>query len=355
MRILNHSAVDTYRYLCALFVATVAICLTPLYATAHEVYVLSAEQIAKALAGDSPNPFSAYRGNEFEFYTWGLISIIVLSTLLFSATFHLFEHRLNPLLFRLKRLAHPLVQFTAGTTLGIFGLHGVLYGPELPLEQLFGPASGIAQAGIILLSTSFLFGIWTRSAALIAMALYAFVVWSSDLYAFTYLNHLGAYVFIFIMGKSEWTIRALVRIHHISPVHFLRKLRLIAYPMLRMTFGFAVMFAAVYAKFIHSELALHVVHEYNLTQYFPFEPLFIVLGALIIEFLAGLMIFLGIAVRWSVLFLAFWLTLGHLSTPEAWWVHLSLYGIGIAIFCHGYDHWSLEGRLFKRKGQEPVL
>ena len=65
--------------------------------------------------------------------------------------------------------------------------------------------------------------------------------------------------------------------------------------------------------------------------------------------------FLGVAVRWTALFLAFWLTMGHIFTVEAWWVHLILYGIALAIFCHGYDRWSLEGRFLRRNGREPVL
>jgi uncharacterized membrane protein YphA (DoxX/SURF4 family) len=122
-----------------------------------------------------------------------------------------------------------------------------------------------------------------------------------------------------------------------------------------MLFGFGVMFAAAYAKYFHSELAVQTVIQHHLTDFFPFDPLFIVLGALIIEFLAGLMLFLGIAIRWTGLFLIFWLTLSQLYFRELWWVHVVLFGIGFAIFCHGYDRFSLEGRLLKKKGHEPVL
>ena len=83
--------------------------------------------------------------------------------------------------------------------------------------------------------------------------------------------------------------------------------------------------------------------------------MFIVLGALIIEFLAGLMLVLGVAIRWTGLFLLFWLTLSLLYFQEAVWPHIILFGLGIAIFCHGYDSFSLEGLWLKKRGREPLL
>ena len=327
------------------------------FTSAHEVYVLDQETIESALAAESSNPFSAYHGNEYEFYFWGFISFVAFSTILFASVFHLFEKQLDPLLFFLKRIAHPLVRLTVGTTLVVFGWYGVLYGPELPLAELFGGAAGILQALLIILGVAVFAGIYARAAAFIAILVYFSAVAAGDWDVFSYVNHLGAYLFLGLMGSGEWALDS--RWHAgrlLSALHsFLEKLRPLAFPLLRMSFGLAIMLAAIYAKYVHSELAEQVVIQYDLTRFFPFDPLFVVLGAFIIEFLAGLMMFVGVAVRWTALFLAFWLTVGHIFTEEEWWVHLILYGIALAIFCHGYDHWSLEGRYLRRNGREPVL
>ena len=94
---------------------------------------------------------------------------------------------------------------------------------------------------------------------------------------------------------------------------------------------------------------------YNLTQYFPFDPLFIVLGAGIIEFLAGVFIIVGFEIRHTVLFLLFWLTLSLLFFQESVWPHLVLVGVLVALFMRGYDRYTVEGRFWGTGGREPVL
>lgn len=325
-------------------------------ASAHEVYVLDEKTIAEAFAAESPNPFSAFHGNEYEFFFWGFISFIVFSTILFASVFHIFEkYARGPLLF-LKRAALPLVRLTVAVTLIVFGSYGVLYGPELPLHMIFGGANGWIEIVLMLLGAAILLGVFARTAALGAITLYLYALGTEGLPLLNYLTHLGAYLTLILLGSGEWSLGAKWNVLRSSSIEkTLHRLRPLAFPLLRMGFGFSVMFAAVYAKFLHSELTLQVVYHYELTQHLPFEPLFIVLGALIIEFLAGLMMFLGIAVRWTALFLAFWMTMGHIFTEEMWWVHLILYGIALAIFCHGYDKWSLGGRFLQRDGRDPVL
>ena len=42
--------------------------LFPTFVLAHEVYVLDRATVASAMAAQSPNPFNAYFGNEYNFY-----------------------------------------------------------------------------------------------------------------------------------------------------------------------------------------------------------------------------------------------------------------------------------------------
>lgn len=329
--------------------------LAPPAALAHEVYVLDPATIASSIGADSPNPFSAFWGNEYQFFFWGLVSFVAVSTILAATLFRVFEKSVDPLLFGLKRCALPVVRITAGLCLVSFGIEGSLYGPELPLVALFGALAGAAAWSLIALGAALVLGAYTRIAAIGALFFYLFAALMHGYYALTYADHLGAALALLILGGGTWSLGSSLRDPLPALKRLVQPLAPLAFPLLRMSFGFGVMFAAVYAKYIHSELALQVVLQYDLTRYFPFEPLFIVLGALIIEFLAGLMLFMGVALRWTVLFLGFWLTLSLFYFQEAVWPHLILFGLAVAVFCHGYDRYSLEGLLLKRRGSEPVL
>ena len=117
----------------------------------------------------------------------------------------------------------------------------------------------------------------------------------------------------------------------------------------------SVVYAAVYAKFLHANLTLSTIEQYHLLNFFHFDPLFVVLGAFIIESLIGIFFIVGIAIRWTAIFFLFWIGLSLLYFGEAVWPHLVLIGLNITLILHGYDRYSLEGRLFKRRLLEPVL
>ncbi len=331
--------------------------LCPFVASAHEVYVLDEHTIATALSTDSPNPFTAYIGNEYDFFLWGLISFIVMSTVLAASAFHFFERQAGPFFAYIKRFAHPIARTTVGLCLIGFGLSGALFGTELPFDALFGPLSAVAQILFFIAGAASIVGIYTRYIALVMIGIWAYAVSVFGSYILTYTDHLGAYILLFALGSGISSADYALKSGNLPSFleTLTRVIRPYSFPILRILFGFGIMFAAIYGKFVHSELGLQTVVQHNLTDYFPFEPLFIVLGALIIEFLAGLMILLGVAVRWTGVFLIFWLTLSQIYFGEIWWVHVVLFGIGLAIFCHGYDRYSLEGRFLKRHNLEPVL
>jgi uncharacterized membrane protein YphA (DoxX/SURF4 family) len=135
----------------------------------------------------------------------------------------------------------------------------------------------------------------------------------------------------------------------------------LAFPILRVTFGIALIYASAYAKILHNNLALQVAslplagHPYSLAHYFGFEPQFLVLGAAIIELVIGLFFVLGIEIRFTSLFLLFWLSLSLWYFGETVWPHIILIGIPLAFILHGYDKYSVEGRLFKKRLREPVF
>lgn len=326
----------------------------PFTTHAHEVYVLDPETVARSMAVQSPNPFMAYFGNEYVFFFWAFVSVVTVSTMLCASIFHLFEKRLDPLLFHLKRFAHPIARITLGISILSFGIAGRLFGTELDFQTLFGALTLPMQICFVVGGAAVILGLYTRAVALFFIAIYAYAATLFGFYVLTYTDYLGAALLLLILGSGAWSIDAHIPgMRRISDA--LAHLRPYAFPLMRICFGFAIIYASIYAKFLHSQLALEVVNQYHLTAYFPFDPLFVVLGALIIEFLAGLMMLLGIEIRWTGLFLIFWLTLSLLYFQEAVWPHVILFGVGFSLFCHGYDRFSLEGYFLKRRSTEPIF
>lgn len=327
----------------------------PAFALAHEVYVLPLDVIKEAMANPSPDPFSAMIGNEWRFMFWAFVGFIVVSTIAAATFFGLFEKRMIPMLMRLKRYALPLARLTAGLSTLSFGLAGALYGTEIPFETLFGAVSGLMQIFFVAAGIALILGVFTRPFAVLLALIYGYAGYVYGWYIFTYTDHIGLYILLILLGSGGYSLSRRLHINEVNAPRIVEHLRPLAFPILRILFGFGIMFASIYAKYMYSALALNVVTMYSLTKYFPFDPLFVVLGALIIEFLAGVLFMLGIAVRWSAVFLLFWLTLSLIYFQEDVWPHIILFGLCAVVFLHGYDKFSLEGRIMRRRNSEPVL
>ncbi|MBI5645116.1 hypothetical protein HY970_03390 [Candidatus Kaiserbacteria bacterium] len=337
--------------------ASSAALFAPIAAYAHEVYVLDSKAVAQDMAAQSPNPFSAYFGNEHNFFFWAFVSFVTVSTIMAASTFHVFERALGPTFLYIKRFAHPVTRITIGLSLMSFGWYGGLFGPELSFSQLFAGGAELMGNALIVFGAAIVLGLYTRVIALMGIALYSIVAITHGTYLLTYADHLGAYLLLFLLGSGRFSLDEQFGLGRLAgPMQRVAKrYAYLAFPIMRVLFGFGIMYASIYAKYIHSQLALDVVLTYNLTEYFPFDPLFVVLGALIIEFAAGAMILLGIEIRWTALFLLFWLTLSLLYFQEALWPHIVLFGLGLALFAHGYDRYSLEGHFLKYGHREPVM
>jgi uncharacterized membrane protein YphA (DoxX/SURF4 family) len=118
--------------------------------------------------------------------------------------------------------------------------------------------------------------------------------------------------------------------------------------ILRILFGFSLIFASLYAKFWFNQLALETITKYGLTNYFPFDPQFLLLGAFCVEILIGLCYILGFQVRLtSIVFMVF-LVQSVLFFQEAVWPHVILFGTAVAMLVHGDGNYSLGGYLGRR-------
>jgi hypothetical protein len=337
----------------ALVVAAI-IALLPAIASAHEVYVLDPATIMRDIMNPSPNPLVMIVQQPDQFLLWAIIGVIVVSTVFAMSITHIAETIFDPLLARLKPLAAPIARLTLGACLIASAYHHALFGPELPLSQ-FGALGPLLQIGLYLSGTFILVGLWTRAAGLIALCIFLAGVASYNVYMLTYANYLGEICFVLVLGSGRFSIERTLGIHSRRFQALRRRFEPYAFPALRILFGISIAFASYFAKFLHSQLALDVVTRYHLTNFFHFEPLFIVLGAFCVELLIGLFFMFGIEIRHTVLFFLFWLFLSLLYFGEAVWPHLVLLGVLTALFCHGYDRYSIEGRFFKKKHLEPVL
>lgn len=325
--------------------------------SAHEVYVLSPALIAYDVSHPSPNPLSLIVSNENQFLVWSIIGIIVVGGVFLISISRWLEDALDPLLRKLKRFAPIIARLALGFSLLAAAYYNALFGPEIPLTRLVGSYAPLLQVVLYVLGTLIILGLFVRESAFVTLLIFIIAVVVFKSYMLTYVNYLGEITANMILGGGLWSLdRYREKFSLADGASTLKqKLEPYAMPTLRVLFGVSAVYASWYAKLFHSELALDTVNQYHLTNYFHFAPLFIVLGALIIETLIGFFFILGIEIRFTALFFLFFLTLSLSFFGEVVWPHIILIGVNLAFIFHGYDQYSLEGRFFKKGKREPVF
>lgn len=335
-------------------VLLVALC-APALASAHEVYVLSAPDIVRAMAGPPMPIMSVIAANLQQFIFWAFLCFVVVTTIFFMSISRFAERLLMPFFHRVKQYASLFVRMSIGASLLASAYHQALFGPELTFSNIFGAFAPFATAAIVLAGFFVLFGLATRFSMFIIIAAYVWGVFVTGLYMLTYAEYLDAVALFFILERPSKNTSSGMHPYMNAIGARLKPYR---FAILRVLFGVALVFASVYAKLLHPTLTLMVVDEYNLTSYWlfrPFEPHFLVLGAALIELLCGAFFIIGFEVRHTSLFLFFWLTLSLFFFGESIWPHIIIFGMTSAFFLYGYDRYSLEGRYFKKRNREPVL
>ena len=346
------------------YLAPLALFALPALAYAHEVYVLNDAEIA---TGISSPPFDMMRvalDNLHQFIFWGFIVFVVVSTIFCMSIFRIFELACAPLFLRLRPYAPSVARITVGIGFIASGYFGATFGPELPFAGSYGPHAQAIAFTLILIGALITLGLWARAAALGAFVLFCVSTYIHGSYMLTYINYFGEILVLLLIGSHRLSIDSLisksggVRNAYLA---YAERMKHLAFPILRATFGLSLIYASFYAKILHNTLALQVAslplagHAHELAYYFGFEPHFLVLGAALIEILLGLFYVFGVEIRWTSLFLLFWLSLSLWFFGETVWPHIILIGIPIAFIMHGYDYYSLEGRFFKKGKLEPVL
>ncbi len=335
--------------------APLAAFAAPALASAHEVYVLPASTTREALAMPAFSEWGVIFQNIDQFVLWGFIAALVIFVVFFVSVSRALERVLDPLLAKLPPYAPLIGRITIGLSFLAAAYYQALFGPELPLAATFGGYAGLVTALLVAIGAMFIIGFYVRVAALAAAVLFGIEIAAHGVYMLTYANYMGELILTFILGAHILAFHPkqddsalLLRIK--------QKLAPYSFFILRVAFGISLLYASIYAKIIHNNLALSVAAAYPaVVHFFGFEPHFLVLGAAIIEILIATFFILGIEIRFTSLFLLFWLSLSLWYFGEVVWPHLILIGIPISFIFYGYDAYTLEGRFFKRDGREPVL
>ena len=342
-----------------------AVIAIPWVVSAHEVYVLSSSQINQALAMPSFNLWTEIVSHLSQFGFWAFIGILLVFGIFWISTMRFLERRLDPFFLKIRPYATFIARLTIGLSFLAAAFYQAIYGPELPLVANFGPYAGPITLLLVLIGLAISLGFYVRLAALVALLMYTALAYEHGLYMLTYVNYLGEIIVLLILGAHNFSLDRLFSRAKMSSSNqitfFAWTKRLGAYlkprsfAILRVLFGTALIYASVYAKILHNGLALLTVEQYHLDKLLGFEPHFLIMGGAIVEILIGLFFILGIEIRFTSLFLLFWLSLSLWFFGEVVWPHLILIGIPIAYVFYGYDDYSVEGYFFRNKKYEPVL
>lgn len=334
----------------------------PSLAHAHEVYVLSESEVVRGLATPPVNPLDIIAMYANEFVLWAFIGVLIVFSIFFISISRRLENNLDPFLIQIKHYAPFIARITFGLAFLSAAYYGALFGPELPLTEVFNASvAPIIRAILGIIGALAILGLYARTVAFIAIAIYAFAVYKYGTYMLTYANYLGEMLVLLIVGSHRNSIEWITE--HMRPHTKLKKARAVVYDnlshysflVLRITFGISLIYASWYAKFLHNDLAVQTVVKHHLDTALGFEPLFLVLGAAIVEMMLGVFFILGIEIRFASLFLGVFLVLSLIYFGEVVWPHIILFGVAAALFTYGYDKYSLEGRFFKKGDREPIF
>ena len=344
------------RHLYYLFLS--CLLLAPIFTFAHEVYVLEPDRVMTLEQLPPVSFIDVIRANLSDTIIWTALIMILAATVFSVSIFAPLEKKFDGYLIKLKHYAPFIARVTAGLAFLMCAYNQALFGPELPLNLMYGQFTTVVVAVMYVVGICMILGLYTRLSGTIGLLLFAVGLFYHGVYMATYLNYFAEMLVLIFIGGHRLSLKD----KHIT-IQTARNLfdglaskhGELAFLILRVGFGASLIYASVYAKILHNQLAITVVNEYNLVSVFGFNPEFIVLGAALIEIALGIFFILGLEIRFTALVLNIFLTLSLLYFGEAVWPHVILIGIPIAFFCYGYDKYSLEGYFFKKGNREPIF
>lgn len=314
---------------------------------AHEVYVLSQEKINNGQNSTEVNIWKALHNAHnielFIFFAALICGVLAFAVYLkYRGTFD----KLSSTLDKGSDWVIALIRIAFGASLIVSASNEALYGPELPLHSFV--AGGFIKIILIIIGLGLVAGIATRTFAVIAGAIWFYALLLKGPYMFTYSNYIGEAIALVFLPLTVFSIdNLLVKAGKIKKRKF--AYAEYSFPVARVLFAFSLLYTALTIKFTHTMLTLDVVNDYHLTRYFPFEPLFIVLGAALIEVLVAVTFMAGFLQRFMAVIFLFVMTLSLLFFKESVWPHYLLIALGVGMLIHKPDKFTLDSKLFVHK------
>ncbi|HSX42918.1 MAG TPA: hypothetical protein VLF59_02430 [Candidatus Saccharimonadales bacterium] len=313
---------------------------------AHEVYVLDAHTIDRDEHNHHVNIWHALNST----HNWVLFSsFAVLIAALFAYALYL---RFQPVFQNIGKridktttIAPDVIRLAFGASLLFSASHDALFGPELPLHGLF--ADKLIKVCLWVCGTGLIVGLWSRVWSWIVIAIWTLALLLKGPYLLTYSNYLGEAIAVILLPIQKMSVDG--QMIGKAKAAKLMKHAWLSMPIARLLFALSLAYTAISVKFMDTSLTLDVVNHYHLTRFFPFDPLFVVLGAALIEVTVALLYLSGILLRFtSVIFLVV-MSLSLMFFKESVWPHYLLIALGIGLFLHKPDDWSVDAYLGKSK------
>jgi uncharacterized membrane protein YphA (DoxX/SURF4 family) len=333
------------------FFALAASLFLPLFSLAHEAYVVPREFFWQAMA--APRSLAAFSVLRDPAELWltakiaaGILLLLIINFVLRRAGL---TTRLGTFFERWARASSVLVRLAIATAFFLGAQSGVFLGPELPLALL--PGAEVLRWALYAVSAMIFFGVYTELAALVALAIFTTAFFGFGTYLATYLNYLGELLALLIFGSRRLSLDRLWRG---SLVGWRARWEKYETTLVRVFYGAGLIYAGVWIKLLHPNLGLHVVEEWQLTQFawlFPADPLLVVLGAGLAEALIGLFILLGFELRMTVIISLFYMTLSLFYFQELVWPHLLLFGISFSLIAQP-EVFTLDNLIFKQRDRK---
>lgn len=315
----------------------------------------TAANLAANTEQESPDFSLSIQENLNDLLFWSFSSITVVSLVLLVSIIRKFEELLDPALHRIKKFAPFIMQITLGLTLMVSAFYNSLFGVELPLTIAFTEYAELIRIVFAIGGGMLLVGIYPRLVGFGVVAMFVFLILNQGLFMMHYLPHLGEAITIFVLGGTYEVMKSdsplLPKLYR-SLELYLHKYKFL---VLRIFFGASLIFSSIYTKYLHGSHALETVANSSLTNMFPFDPTFLVLGFLIVEILLGFFFMIGFEIRFSALAYIVFLIASIIFFQEAIWPHVILIGTCLAMITHGYDRYTIGGTWLKRGNLEPIL
>lgn len=244
---------------------------------AHEYYVLPTARAAEVY-NQHQNIFKVLE-DPFYFKLFLVFSGIAVSVMCILLLLPLFRN-VKVLTARLESLfssaSLPIIRLAVGLVLFASAFTHTIFGPELKISSL--PMIVSLEPLLFTLGFCFFLGMATSLSSLVIMLVFIDAVMVRGFYMLNYTYF--AAVLIMYISKYSFNISNNTKL-----------------AVIRIGLGVSLLYTAVTVKLMHPGLSLATIYDFNLQTFLPFDPLFIVFGAFVVEALLGVCFIAGLFVR----------------------------------------------------------